>query len=503
MQTKIIIMIAADCIGTPLEKYFAPFRNNIIGIDQEFETPFGRKKIIYTDWTASGRLYRPIEEKLINEFGPFVANTHTETTVSGTAMTMAYHKARNIIKAHVNASENDILITDGTGMTGVINKFQRILGLKIPENLKQFVNVPAEKRPVVFISHMEHHSNQTSWLETIADVVVIPACEKGLFCLDNFTDLLEKYKDRPIKIASITSCSNVTGIKTPYFEVAKLMHRQNGVCFVDFACSGPYVKIDMHPEDGESYLDAIFFSPHKFLGGPGTSGVLIFNKKLYNNMIPDNPGGGTVSWTNPWGEHKYVDNIEDREDGGTPGFLQVIKTALAIQLKEKMGIENILAREHELVDYVFDKLGTIPNLTILAAQHQNRLGVISFYIDDLHFNLGVKLLNDRFGIQTRGGCSCAGTYGHFLLHVDQEQSNYLTNQISCGDLMQKPGWIRLSIHPTTTNDEIRFVCESIVSLAHNHKEWAHDYNYNKWTNEFVHKNAMHSEKKLVENWFRL
>lgn len=485
-----------------LETYFQEFRQHIVGIDQEFMSPFGKKNIVYTDWTASGRLYRPIEEKILNQFGPFVANTHTETTVSGTAMTKAYHHARHIIKRHTNANEDDVLITDGTGMTGVINKFQRILGLKIPENLKNFTTVPAEKKPIVFISHMEHHSNQTSWLETIADVEIIPSCEKGLFCLDNLELLLQKYSDRTIKIASITSCSNVTGIKTPFHEAAKLMHQYNGVCFVDFACSGPYVEIDMHPSDSESYLDAIFFSPHKFLGGPGTSGVLIFNKKLYNNMIPDCPGGGTVSWTNPWGEHKYIDNIEDREDGGTPGFLQVIKTALAIELKEEMGIENILQREHEIVDFVFSQLDPVENIKILAGQHKNRLGVISFFIEDLHFNLGVKLLNDKFGVQTRGGCSCAGTYGHYLLHVDQETSNKLVNEITIGDLIKKPGWIRMSIHPTTTDEEIAFVCDSIIALAKNHKNWALEYSYNKDTNEFVHKNATSFEDELVKSWFK-
>ncbi len=488
---------------THLEKYFQEFRNNIIGVNQEFISPFGIQKIIYTDWTASGRLYRPIEEKLMNEFGPFVANTHTETTVSGTAMTMAYRKARSTIKQHVNASEYDVLITDGTGMTGVVNKFQRILGLKIPENLKEYITIPLDKKPVVFISHMEHHSNQTSWLETIADVEVIPCCDKGLFSLENLAKLLKKYKDRNFKFASITSCSNVTGIKTPYHAAAKLMHQNNGLCFVDFACSGPYVSIDMHPEDPESFLDAIFFSPHKFLGGPGTSGVLVFNKKLYQNLIPDNPGGGTVSWTNPWGEHKYIDNIEDREDGGTPGFLQVIKTALAIQLKEKMGIENILKRERELVDFVFSSLGNISNIKILAAQHKDRLGVISFYIEDLHFNLGVKILNDKFGIQTRGGCSCAGTYGHFLMHVDQETSNKLIDEITLGDLMKKPGWIRMSVHPTTTNEEIHLICNSIIALAENHQDWAKDYIYDKNTNEFSHKNAIPFEKDLVEDWFKI
>ena len=486
---------------TKLERYFNEFRKEIIGVDQSFISPYGEKKIIYTDWTASGRLYRPIEEKILNECGPFVANTHTETTVTGTAMTLAYHEARHIIKRHVNANSDDILITDGTGMTGVVNKFQRILGLRIPENLKEFTSIPTELKPVVFISHMEHHSNQTSWLETIADVEIIPANEAGLFCLDQLKLLLEKYKNRSFKIASITSCSNVTGIKTPYHEVAKLMHQNNGVCFVDFACSGPYVPIDMHPQDADAYLDAIFFSPHKFLGGPGTSGVLIFNKNLYKNNVPDCPGGGTVMWTNPWGDHKYIDNIEDREDGGTPGFLQVIKTALAIQLKEKMGVQNILDREHELVEYIFAKLNQLPNLHILANQHQDRLGVISFYIDELHFNLGVKLLTDKFGIQTRGGCSCAGTYGHYLLHVDQETSHNLVCQITSGDLIQKPGWIRMSVHPTTTSAEIEFVCESIRLLSENHQEWAKEYQYNPKTNEFLHKEVKSSEKERVAAWF--
>ncbi len=501
------IMISTEPVksqDSKLESYFEQFRKHIIGIDQEFETPYGVKKIIYTDWTASGRLYRPIEEKICNDFGPYVANTHTETTESGTAMTIAYHKAKHIIKKHVNCNEDDVLIVSGTGMTGVVNKFQRILGLKVPENLEKYTDIPDEIRPVVFVTHMEHHSNQTSWLETMARVEVIPPCSEGLFCMDNLKKLLDKYKHCTLKIASITGGSNVTGIQTPHHEIAKVMHEQGGVCFVDFACSAPYVKIDMHPEDKDAYLDAIFFSPHKFLGGPGTSGVLLFNKKLYNNMIPDCPGGGTVSWTNPWGEHKYFDNIEEREDGGTPGFLQTIKTALAIKLKEQMGVKQMLDREHEILDQVFKRLEGVSNINILASQHKNRLGVVSFYIDNLHYNLGVKLLNDRFGIQTRGGCSCAGTYGHFLLHVDQQTSNELTNEISIGDLVRKPGWIRMSIHPTTTDAEVEFVCNSIIELAENHQDWANDYDYDRCTNEFVHKSFIaNNRNKAIDSWFNL
>jgi selenocysteine lyase/cysteine desulfurase len=486
-----------------LEVYFKPFRENIVGVDQTFQSPYGEKKIIYADWTASGRMYRPIEEKILNDIGPYVANTHTETSITGSSMTLAYHEARNIIKNHVNASKDDVLITMGTGMTGAVNKFQRILGLKVSENLKDHTQVPDELRPIVFISHMEHHSNQTSWIETIAKVEIIPCDEEGLICLKSFKKLLNQYKDHPLKIASVTACSNVTGIKTEYYKVARLIHGYNGLCFVDFACSAPYVNIDMHLEQEDDYLDAIFFSPHKFLGGPGASGALIFNKKLYKNLVPDNPGGGTVTYTNPWGDHDYIDDIETREDGGTPGFLQAIKVALAIQLKEQMGVNNILEREHEINARIFKKLSSIENINILARQHTDRLGVFSFYIDDAHYNLIVKLLNDRFGVQTRGGCSCAGTYGHFLLHVDQLTSKAIEQKILEGCLMERPGWVRMSIHPTMTNDEIDFICGAIKETAENFETWSKDYKHDLIKNEFEHIGNLNMEQQITSNWFSL
>ncbi|WP_339894172.1 aminotransferase class V-fold PLP-dependent enzyme [uncultured Algibacter sp.] len=498
-------MMTDSVINHPskLEQYFEQFRNNIVGVDKYFDSPYGRKKIIYADWTASGRLYRPIEEKLLTEIGPYVANTHTETSITGSTMTLAYHEARHIIKNHVNASKDDVLITVGTGMTGAINKFQRILGLKLCENLKDHTDVPEAKRPIIFVSHMEHHSNQTSWLETIARVEVIPSNKDGFPCAITLKELIEKHKNCPIKIAAITGCSNVTGIRTNYHEIARIMHQNNGLCFVDFACSAPYVNINMHPEHGDEYLDAITFSPHKFLGGPGSSGVLIFNKKLYKNLVPDNPGGGTVSYTNPWGDHDFIDDIETREDGGTPGFLQAIRIALSIQLKEKMGVQNILDREHELNELVFDSLSKIDNLKILAPEHKDRLGVFSFYIDDAHYNLIVKLLNDKFGVQTRGGCSCAGTYGHYLLHVDQLTSKAIEEKILEGCLMERPGWIRMSIHPTMTNGDIEFICDAIKEVSKHFETWGKDYEYNAIKNEFVHKGNHDIENTITKNWFKL
>lgn len=486
-----------------LEIYFEPFRNNIIGIDQDCKTPYGIKKITYADWTASGRLYRPIEEKMAEEIGPYTANTHTQTSTTGAVMTLAYEDAREIIKKHVNASSDDVLVMEGTGMTGAVNKLQRILGLKISESLSPYTNVPEELRPVVFITHMEHHSNHTSWLETIARVEIIPADAQGLPSIEALEKLCIQYKNVPLKIASVTSCSNVTGIKTDYHGIARMLHQYGGKCFVDFACSAPYVSIDMHPDGELEYLDGIFFSPHKFLGGPGSSGVLIFSSTLYKNLVPDNPGGGTVSYTNPWGAREYIDDIESREDGGTPGFLQTIKTALAIRLKEKMGVQNILDREEELNSLIIERLVRVANLKLLASEHKARLGIFSFYVEHVHYNLIVRLLNDRFGIQTRGGCSCAGTYGHYLLAVDEPQSNAIKEKIVMGNLLERPGWIRMSVHPTMTNVEVLFICEAIKNVADNAGQWGMDYTYNPDKNCFIHKDKIELEAQIIKNWFTI
>jgi len=467
-----------------LENYFQKFRNNTIGIDTTFESPFGEKKIVYTDWTASGRLYRPIEEKISNDFGPFVANTHTETNITGCLMTMAYHKAKDGIKEFVNASKHDVLISEGSGMTGVMIKLQRILGFKIDERFRSQIEISAENTPVVFVTHMEHHSNQTSWYETIATVEIIDPINAGEVDLEHLKRLLEKYKNRTIKIASVTAASNVTGIKTDYHAIAKIMHQNNGLCFVDFACSAPYVNINMHPTDPLEKLDAITFSPHKFLGGPGTTGILIFCPTLYHSKIPDNPGGGTVDWTNPWGGHKYVDDIESREDGGTPAFLQTIKVYLAMKLKEEMGVENILKREEEIAEKMWKGFEEIPNLHVLANEHKNRLGIYSFVIEGAHYNLIVKLLSDHYGIQVRGGCSCAGTYGHYLLNVNEELSNQMTSKISAGDNSNKLGWVRLSIHPIIKDSEIDYIIESLKFVAKNYQEMAKEYIYMPKSNDF-------------------
>jgi selenocysteine lyase/cysteine desulfurase len=424
-----------------LEKYFNRFREKIVGADHFIETPYGSKKLVYADWIASGRLYAPIEKRLSDEIGILVGNTHSESSATGMAMTKAYRFAHKLVKKHVNANEDDVLLFTGSGMTSAIAKLQRILGLKIPEQAIHYCafskdayydkcrDIPNSNRPVVFVTHTEHHSNHTSWFETLAEVVVLEPGPDLTVNPENLRQEIVKYKDRPLLIGSFSGCSNVTGYFPPYKELARIMHENNGYCFIDFAASAPYIDIDMHPEDKTEQLDAIFFSPHKFLGGPGSAGVLIFSNKLYKNDIPDSPGGGTVKWTNRWGGYSYITDIEVKEDGGTPGFLQGIKAALAISLKEKMDTAKIHLREQELIDLTFSGLLGIKGLHILADKIRDRLGVFSFYIDGIHHNLVTRILNDRFGIQVRGGCSCAGTYGHFLLDVDFNMSKEITDRI--------------------------------------------------------------------------
>lgn len=465
-------------------QHLLDIRKNIIGINHSFVSPFGNKRILYADWTASGRMYGPIEEYMMEEVYPYVANTHTRTTYTGTRMTDLYQKSLQKIKQHVHAGQDDVIITSGSGMTAVMNKFQRMLGLKLHEKYVSRIEIPVEERPVVFVTHMEHHSNHTTWLETICDVVIIPAAKEGGTDLAAFEPLVEKYADRKLKIASVTACSNVTGVYTPYHAIAEIIHKHGGLCFVDLACSAPYTEIDMNPGKEGQHLDAIMFSPHKFLGGPGSSGVLVFKKSLYQNETPDHPGGGTVVWTGPFEKHVYKTDIESREDGGTPGFIQAIRIAKAIELKEQMGVKHIQEREEALFDRLWSRVSAMKGVAILEPGVKHRQAILSLVFDDLHYHAVVKALNDMFGIQARGGCSCAGTYGHLLYDLDADASSHIKQEILGGNPLVRIGWVRISLHPTMLESEIDYIADAI-QLIIDHKDWIKDlYKYDKAKKEF-------------------
>ncbi len=445
----------SDC----LQRYFAPFRENITGIDARIPTPYGEKPLIYTDWTASGRLYTPIEKHLSEQLGAYMANTHTETSYTGKTMTRAYHRAREIIRRHLNAGDDYVLLQAGYGMTGAVNKLQRILGLRVHEAYEKQIRRNLNPVPVVFVSRMEHHSNHISWMETLADVELIPFNDQGFPDASAYEELLRKHRNRPLYL-SITACSNVTGLTPDLKTFIRLTHRYGGRAFVDYACSAPYTDIDLSGDD-QILPDAVMFSPHKFLGGPGSGGILVMKKDLYRLHVPDQPGGGTVVWTDPWEGAVYFDDIEMREDGGTPGFLQMIRTSMAILLKEEMDTGKIQKREHEILERLITGLESIPGIRVLEGRHKERFGVVSFVSERVPYGLMNRLLNDLFGIQARGGCSCAGTYGHYLFGLDRQESARLKSEILRGNTDNKPGWTRVSIHPTTTNDEVETVLEAV------------------------------------------
>lgn len=419
---------------------------------------------LYADWTASGRLYRPIEQRLLDVAGPMMANTHTEDSLTGRFMTGALDQAHQIMRQHVNAASNDVVLFTGTGMTGALAKLVRMLGLWVHESHRETVLATMAHRPRVYVTHMEHHSNHTLWLETLAEVVIIPPTQAGEVDLDWLAGSLREVPAGQPVLASVTAASNVTGVAAPYRTIARLLHQAGGQCFVDFACAAPYVDIDMHPADDEP-LDAVFFSPHKFLGGPGASGVLVFSKSLYHNQVPEQPGGGTVVWTNPWGEHRFYHDIATRESGGTPGILQCLKAAMAAQLKDEIGVSAIQQRERELNRYFLQGLDRIAGIQCLARDQTDRLSVFSLVIEGLHYQQAVQRLSHEFGIEARGGCACAGTYGHYLLNIDRATSQAITGQLDRGELAAKPGWVRLSFHPMMTTEDLDRILTALEALA--------------------------------------
>lgn len=491
------------------EERFAEIRRGIIGDQEMITTPYGIKPLIYADWCASGRLYAPIETYMKEVVAPYIGNTHTDSNATGASMTQAYSTAIRTIKRHVHAVPEDIVLFCGTGMTGAVVKLQRLLNLRIPEGLRHRVWLSPEERPVIFITHMEHHSNHTSWLETVGEVVLVPPDSQGRVSPAMLQRMLQQYSRRPCKIGAFTACSNVTGLKTPLHELAKMMHLYGGLAFADYSASAPYDRIDMHPEDPLACLDAIYFSPHKFLGGPGTNGVLVMDSRLVSNRVPDIPGGGTVIWTNPWGRREYVERVEEREDGGTPGFLQAVRTALCVKLKEEMGTEAMQRREKELLDALWPLLHGYPGITILEGRHRNRQATVSVAIEGVHYMLATRLLNDRFGIQARGGCSCAGSYGHFLFGIGEEASDAIYEQIKAGSMDYKPGWVRISLHPVMTAAQVKTIGEALQQIATHGKEWARDYRYNRQTGQLTHMSGMGTsvfgpgEQDLEESWERL
>ncbi len=450
-------------------------RDSVIGKDTAVETPFGLRRVTYADYTASGRSLAFIEDYIRDQVLPLYANTHTETSGTGLQTTRFREDAREIIRRSLGANpEEHAVIFAGSGMTGAIDRLITMLGIRIPRPLDETYDLSSliadDQRPVVFVGPYEHHSNELPWRESIADVIEINEDTDGQIDLEDLENYLTKYADRTMKIGSFSAASNVTGIISDTASISRLLHAHGALSFWDFAASAPYVEIDMGSAaaGGGDHKDAVVLSPHKLIGGPGTPGVLVARKELFTSTVPAVPGGGTVQYVSS-NRHTYLADLEHREEGGTPAIIESIRAGLVFHLKETVGVAVIKEREHDFIRRAISSWSTNPNIEIMGNPDAERLSIVSFVIryaqQTLHYNFVVALLNDLFGIQARGGCSCAGPYGHRLLGIDDAQTERIEAAVANGCEVIKPGWIRVNINYFIEEEAFQFIVDAVHLVA--------------------------------------
>lgn len=452
------------------EQVAAFIRSHEVGRRACLETPFGRRLICYADLTATGR-YLHFVEGWIRRVRPFYANSHTAVSSTGRIMTSLREKARCLIHKAVGAGDDDEVLFTGAGATSAVNKLVGLLGLVISEPIERAwglsKHIPPAERPLVLLGPYEHHSNELPWIESIAEVIEVDLDDAGRVDLADLERKLVAHAGQRLVIGSFSAASNVTGVLTDVDAVARVLHRYGAFACFDYAAAGPYVPIDMHANDPERRLDAIFLSTHKFIGGPEASGVLVARRELFRSRVPDRPGGGTVHYVAGASRDAidYTHRLDEREESGTPAIVGDVRAGTAFLVKQMIGPERILAHEIEMAAMAVARLAKHPRIRLLGSHTLPRLAILSFNIEGLHHDLVSVLLDHLFGIQNRAGCSCAGPYGHRLLGIDRAESDRFRALIRRGIDGIKPGWVRLTLPYYANADDLEYLLGAVELVA--------------------------------------